>query len=545
MFVWHKDIFFIEKFEKKRKKNKFAKKCDTMENIEFILGFIATICASIWGIYKNRKIIKNVLKYIKKCVGDFISVIDFPRRMLARRMNSKDFMDWQDKILLKIYGDKYFTNIFDTMYPVYLIGIDGNYGFYEVNSLCMDENDEALIVEEDSNKLKLPDIYKTEIMTKGVEKDPEALKEELMLKRELMGTGRWWKGYNWFMARSMRDGNHIGFILSHINNNGFNKNAKIQKIHLGIGSYKLNLLTSHILTYELFKAYEKLKKEGKDVDNVELETLWPMIPFRRYIHYINGCFENGANVGNVLFSGAGRYAMLSVQCLVVLCTTEKGHPKYKTFFGKRSNSTHKVSTKLGCFQFPPSGGFDLYDEDDMDNIEVIKNSCLLNLALMREYLEEIFNIKKYAKVDKSNKLSCDATIGRVNDDPHTVRIKEMLDTTIKDNRFKKGTKQAYFTTVGANVDLIDLRLSVNFLLVINDYNYYKDNKDKFGYNEELDATTDSGDTQGCKPKRKMLSSLNYVEKELDGERKIVEDSVALYIQGKQAFEEYVDKILVK
>lgn len=516
-----------------------------MENIEFILGFIATICASIWGIYKNRKIIKNVLKYIKKCVGDFISVIDFPRRMLAGRMNSQDFMKWQDKILLKIYGEEYFTSVFGKLYPVYKIGIDKNYDFIEVNSLCMDNNKKPLIVNDGSGKLILPDIYETEIMTKGVEKDSEALKEELMLKRELMGTGRWWKGYNWFTARSMRDGNHIGFILSHINNNGFNKNAKIQKIHLGIGSYKLNLLTSHILTYELFKAYEKLKKEGKDVDNVELETLWPMIPFRRYIHYINGCFEKGANVGNVLFSGAGRYSMLSVQCLVLLCTTENGYPNYKTFFGKRSNSTHKVSTKLGCFQFPPSGGFDLYDEDDMDDIEIINDSCCLNLALMREYLEEIFNIKKYAKVDKSNKLSCAATIGRVNDDPHTVRIKKMLKTTIKDNRFKEGTKQAYFTTVGANVDLIDLRLSVNFLLVINDYNYYKENKDKFGYNEELDATTDSGDTQGCKPKRKMLSSLNYVENELKEERKIVEDSVALYIQGKQAFEEYVDKILVK
>lgn len=530
-----------------------------MENLTIvstILGIVAFIGGFLWWLYKENNSVKDILDKAKKYYRNFISYIDLPRRLLARRMNSEDFMTWQDKVLMQIYGKERFTKLLNTYYPVCSIEFDHDYGFHDVNSLCYDENNQPLLREKDKRRFGLPDIYGTEIMTCGVETDPEALKNELELKRKLMGTDNGWSGYNWFTARSMNDGNHIGYILDHAE---FDRNGKIHKLHLAVGNYKLNLLTSHILTYELYMAYCELKKAGKE-DKIDLETLWPMIPFRRYIHHATGCFSEDGNAGNALFSGLGRYSLLSVQCMVMMCTTDEdsGQLKYYTFFGKRSKSTHKVSTKLGCYQFPPSGGFDLYD--DMSSMCIIKDSCKLNMALMREYLEEIFNIKEYAKSDGANE---DPALGinKVDNDPCVKSIKKMLKADLNDKRFKDNAKKAYFTTVGANVDLIDLRLSVNCLLVINDYNYYtymsendNNNSDgdvyrkKFLYNEEIDMEESRAE------QLKTLSSLESVEEillvnpnesdpeKIRGKRNIVEDSVSLYIQGKKAFDKYIESV---
>lgn len=527
--------------------------------ISIIFSIVVPIVGGLWVLHKENDSVKDIFKKVKKCYRNFISYIDLPRRLQARRMNSKDFMEWQDNVLKQIYGKKLFTTLLNTDYPVCSIEFDQDYGFYDVNKLCYDDNDQPLLRERNNRIFTLPDIYETEIMTCGVETDPEALKKELELKHKLMGTGKGWSGYNWFTARSMNDGNHIGYILDHAE---FNSEGKIKKLHLAVGNYKLNLLTSHILTYELYMAYSELKKAGKagGKDEIDLKTLWPMIPFRRYIHHVTGCFREGVNVSNALFSGLGRYSLLSVQCMVMMCTTDEdsGKLKYYTFFGKRSKSTHKVSTKLGCYQFPPSGGFDLYD--DMSSMCIIKDSCKLNMALMREYLEEIFNIKEYAKSDGANE---DPALGinKVDNDPCVKSIKKMLKADLNDKRFKDNAKKAYFTTVGANVDLIDLRLSVNCLLVINDYNYYtymsendNNNSDgdvyrkKFLYNEEIDMEESRAE------QLKTLSSLESVEEillvnpnesdpeKIRGKRNIVEDSVSLYIQGKKAFDKYIESV---
>lgn len=493
-----------------------------------VFEVISIIVPIIFAIVKREEIWKAVKK-IPDLWDKFVSTIDFPRRRLARRMNSEDFLAWQDRVLLKIYGENHFVDTLNRKYPVFCVDFNQDHiGAEQVDSLCRDDKGELLLNSE-GRDVVLPDIFDTEIMKKGVSKDGLEAEAELSLKKELMGSGRWWKGYKWFTARSMRDGNHIGFVLDRLEMDG----DKIKRIHLAVGSYKLTLLTSHILTYELFKAYEKLKKSGHDVDNMDIDTLWPMIPFRRYIHHVNG-----NSIDRVLYTGLGRYALLSVQCLVMLCTDVHNHvPEYKTFLLKRSDSTRDVSTKLGCYQFPPSGGFDLYDEKKHRELDAVRSNCSLYLALMREYLEEILNKKEYTEVEDVN-----GAFQRVRNDPHTVQFEKMFESDLDERSraragFKPGTKQAYFTTVGANIDLIDLRLSVNFLMVVNDIRYVDENADKFTPNEEYGWSL-------CKKKKWMLRSWDYVEEELNGKRKIVEDSVALYIQGKKAFDKYMDEIKV-
>lgn len=505
-----------------------------------IIAALSAIIASVIGLLINMAIQQRtrekVWEKVKKLLNDVLAFFDIPRRIVARRLNSKDFLEWQDNMLMKIYQKDHFTTLLGRSYPVCSLNIKKTYGYKKADSLCHDNNGYPFLNRTDIN---MEDIYDTEIMNKFVDKE-----EEILMKKELMGNGWGWNGYKWFTKRSMRDGNHIGYTLDKLDFEG----KDISKIHLSLGDYKLNLLTSHIMTFEFFKAYEIFKTEAKEkyddrverknyLNSIKPEDLWPQLPFRRYIHKVNGDVIN-----NVLFNGKGRYSLLSVQCLVMLCSTsESENLEYKTFFGKRSNSTRKVSTKLGCYQFPPSGGFDLYDGKDIDST-IVRENCSLKWSLMREYLEEIFNDKKFAKVDRNNLEENTAMIATVAGDPRTTRIVNMLDETINDTRFKEGTKKAYFTTVGANVDLIDLRLSVNYLLVINDYQYYLDgirgNREdddtrnyKFAYNEEVTV------------ENKMLRSCEAVEKDLAGKRNIVEDSVALYVQGKPAFRKYLNEVV--
>ena len=157
---------------------------------------------------------------------------------------------------------------------------------------------------------------------------------------------------------------------------------------------------------------------------------------------------------------------------------------------------------------------------------------------MREYFEEIFNENRYAKCEENDRVQARAGIEQIREDARTQKIEEMLaseldETAIKQGGFKPGTKKAHFSTVGANIDLIDLRLSVNFLLVINDINYIREYGRYFVHNDEF------GQDKG-----KTLKPLNVVENSLTGQRKIVEDSVALYIQGKKAFDEYIKSIKI-
>ncbi len=517
-----------------------------LENLSVgeIVAIISLCVGIMWKFLTERKLVKKTWKKVKKTYNDVVGFLDFPRRILAHRMNKEEFLKWQDNMLKKIYTEKYFTKILGTEYPVYCLKVkkivENKDKKITVDSLCWDNDKKRLL---NTTDVKMPKIFKTDIMDKTVSSDTEKV-----FKRELMGTGWFWNGYKWFTARSMHDGNHIGYTLGHLD---FDNKNEIEKIHLSLGDYKLNLLTSHIMTYELYKAYEKFKAEAKELYDTETERdeyinnidikkkLWPEIPFRRYIHHVND-----DDIEQVLFTGKGRYSLLSVQCLVMLCSTPKGEElEYMTFFGKRSSSTRKVSTKLGCFQFPPSGGFDLYDGKKI-NPEIVKSNCSLKWSLMREYLEEIFGDDEFAKVKRSNTNGTTVMIHGVRDDPRTVDITNMLDQYVEgDNRFKEGTKKAYFTTVGANVDLIDLRLSVNFLLVINDFQYYKEGtmkRDKepedgknrtFVYNEEVEA------------ENKMLRNWESVDDTLENKRNIVEDSVALYAQGKQAFRDYLKTIV--
>ena len=500
-----------------------------------VIGVLISLLALLLTMYSNRNELDKLRKKLCGFFNDVVAFLDIPRRIMARRINDKDFLEWQDNMLLKIYKKERFTTLFGRSYPVCSLNIKETYDYSDADSLCRDNNGNPLLNRTD---IIMEDIYDTEIMNNIVDR-----KEEILMKKELMGNGRGWNGYKWFTKRSMRDGNHIGYTLDKLDFEG----KDISKIHLSLGDYKLNLLTSHIMTFEFFKAYEIFKTEAKEkyddrverknyLNSIKPEDLWPQLPFRRYIHKVNG-----DDINNVLFNGRGRYSLLSVQCLVMLCSSNKEKLEYKTFFGIRSNSTRKVSTKLGCYQFPPSGGFDLYDGKDLDP-EDVETNCSLRWSLMREYLEEIFNDKDFAKVDKNNLEDNTTMITIVAEDTRIRRIVDMLDETIDDARFKAGTKKAYFTTVGANVDLIDLRLSVNYLLVINDYQYYLDgirgnSKDddkknyKFAYNEEVTV------------ENKMLRSCKTVDKVLAGKRNIVEDSVALYVQGKPAFRKYLNEVV--
>ena len=129
-----------------------------MENLTIvstILGIVAFIGGFLWWLYKENNSVKDILDKAKKYYRNFISYIDLPRRLLARRMNSEDFMTWQDKVLMQIYGKERFTKLLNTYYPVCSIEFDHDYGFHDVNSLCYDENNQPLLREKDKRRFNI------------------------------------------------------------------------------------------------------------------------------------------------------------------------------------------------------------------------------------------------------------------------------------------------------------------------------------------------------------------------------------------------------
>ena len=71
--------------------------------------------------------------------------------------------------------------------------------------------------------------------------------------------------------------NSLGFMLDHYD---LNESKKITHIYPGIGDYALNLYSSHILEYELLRAFEKAGG-NKNFDEYNIMGLSSL---RKHIH---------------------------------------------------------------------------------------------------------------------------------------------------------------------------------------------------------------------------------------------------------------------
>lgn len=211
--------------------------------------------------------------------------------------------------------------------------------------------------------------------------------------------------------------------------------------------YKETVFTCHILHFELWKVYQKLKSEG-----LRLATLEDL-PLRKKIH-------DGKSKRDVILTGCNRSALCDVN--IALLSYDPEEEEYGIAVAERSQN---VATYPGYLSFVPTGGFELFELEKMQTEETIKKNFSIVASLYREYLEEIFN--------------CGTSAPTGDDD--LKRINRYQEIKLLKRGVKSGTFR--FEFLGVAYDLITLRPTFSFVLRIDDVDFY-DNIHLFTKNDE-------------------------------------------------------------
>ena len=457
----------------------------SMENMTFVIGLISLIIgiiSLIIGLYtlSDYRKRKSFEKW-KTRANNYYKIID-----------SNEYINWRDSQLRKLYGEKAFTCIFGKQFPVLNLNIDGNVC---LKDLCKEEyieKNECVIVEgEDGKEVKMVDVDKLNIINSG---PYNKYKRRLYKKYRYLIEGNS-KRLN---EGSIKHPNLLGFSIEKYS---LNRNKEVIGIHSKLSTYRYTVYTSHIMEYELYEVYNKYGSE-KDLS---IEQLWKLLPYRRYVH-----FENIESIPKtetsleVVISGTRRYSLLSVQSIIVY----KEGDTYKTFLIKRSEDPSKISAKLGYYQFPPAGGFELFENEQIRSLETIKEHYSLESALYREYLEEIFNIKDFQEAPSDNS----DPIKRIFYHQEVKEIQKMMN---------KGT--ARLELLGITIDVVTMRHTVSFALIIDDESYSQKN---FCLNEEFEK------------KNRIKINLSEVDSKLKT-HKVTQDSALLFKLFKDRFSSYI------
>jgi hypothetical protein len=357
----------------------------------FILGFFA------------EKILDFLLSKVKKVYNE---KSDKRIRHYNAIISSDDFIAFQNYVLKNYYGEKYLTTT-----------LGYTYSAHAFPGYASPECKKALF-------------------------DTMCDKNELDTNHQPIDftQSKYYKEYQKLVGKNIRRPKMQGFMLNELK---FNPEHKVVGFSSWVGTYDQNVYTSHILEYEIYKAYKKYGKVYKNNDQI-----WPKIKdsltLRNAIH-------KDKTIDEVLYTGCNRASLLGVQMLIVLKNRET--KEYEAISIKRSEA---VAARPGYIQFIPSGGFEVFENsDEHDSIELEENYSIFN-AVFREYVEELFGLEDYESGHGGE------TIRKLRNDPRVMTITDML---------AKGTAKMEF--LGGCIDLTGLRTELSFALVISDEEYSK------------------------------------------------------------------------
>lgn len=411
-----------------------------------------------------------------------------------KELDSDVYIKWRDQQLKKLYGEIFFTNVFGQDHPSFTLFFSKG---IKPSDLC-DSKDVytdglEMIDEEGDKRVELQDIKNLKVFNSGT-LFQRFRKRLLYLKYKYIVEG----SDKYPEEGSVTNPELLGFS---INGYDFDENGGVKAIHSKLGTYLYNIYTSHIMEYELFKVY---KRYGcKKV--LSVDKLWKLLPYRHYVHY-GDSKKMLMPIKSVLVGGDGRYSLLSVQCIIVFKDSET--KKYFTFLIKRSEDPDKVSAKLGYYQFPPAGGFELFENERVNSVDTIYDHFSLELALYREYLEEVFNYKEFKNPPTGNM----EPIEMITKHKEVLSLKEMI---------REGS--ARLELLGVTVEIVSMRHNISFALIIDDPSY--SNK-LFEMNEEF-----------SKKRSRIRMPIEDVEHEMVG-KKIVDDSALMFKMFKEKHPEF-------
>lgn len=171
------------------------------------------------------------------------------------------------------------------------------------------------------------------------------------------------------LTRRVRRWNMRGFALSALE---LNADREVAKIEAQLCTYGENCLTSHLLGYQMLRAYEDGNLSGA------------MAADRPHLYW-DSVAEAPGSPALRLKSTEDFCPLISVQALVVYRDPSEEDEWHLVAMVRQDN----VAAAAGFWQFPPAGGFEIYGKEDEQHDHVLSQFDI-RLAIIREFLEEVF-----------------------------------------------------------------------------------------------------------------------------------------------------------
>lgn len=389
------------------------------EHVAISIWFIGIVAffSSIVAIYKNFssicemfvKLKNNLRKLFNHCKTN-------QRKQYNTIVSSEDYLKWQNNFLDEIYN------------PIIEKFNENHSGIICNRAVSFPKTDNAYFyeavyfkVDEDNYSYPFTGIYNKKELTKCEITETKFRHKKRINYKPLDSEQK--KFYS-LMKPTIHYPDNIGYALDKLTlEGGFHFTAKAC-------TYKMNVCTSNIMEYELYKLYLSEKK-SKRINTDRLKKLTT----RNRIHEV---FKDNPEL--LLTSGDGRTSLLGVQAMVLCKNNFTGN-----YDALRIRRSENVDAKSGFLQFVPSGGFSALNNTFDYDTQYAEFS--LTKAILRELLEECFGEEDFSgrKLNSTEKIYSDPI------------IKKLLDS-----------KGLIFKFLGSALSLVNLRHELCFLLVIED-----------------------------------------------------------------------------
>lgn len=314
------------------------------------------------------------------------------RNLFIQKMNSPAYMEWSQHVLRKIYTGLEFVSVYDKDYPA-VIFRPGKEFSYPFDDLCH--------------------LTSTEI----AHIDLSARQKE----------------YLRFLGDTVKRPGMRGFATREI---VLDAQGCVAAVLARATTYQQNLVTAHVLEWELFKRYN----DNQQITDGILSEL-----------ALRSAYHGGKPPLGAVLKPSDAYPLISVQALVIFKDyRDPSHVNWKAIVAQRSDN---VAIKPGLWQIHPAGGFEVFGHENDDLDLQLEQGFDVRTALLREYAEEIHRVQEFSFCDGRES-------GSILSEPHVAHLLQLIHTN-----------NASIDFLGIVTDLTILRHELSFLIVIDDPEY--------------------------------------------------------------------------
>jgi hypothetical protein len=352
------------------------------------MGWFANLVTIVSVLLSIKIVVEMAKKLMARCG-------EKSRERIVKKMNDPDYIEWSREVLRTIYAGSEFVSIYQKNYPAVIFrpGKDFSYPF---SDLCYLESTEI-------DDLRLNSVQSE---------------------------------YLRFLRDTVKRPKMRGFSAKEI---VLDAAGLVIAIDARATTYQHNIVTAHILEWELFKRYKKNKEISEDI----LSEL-----------ALRSVYHGGNSPNEAILKPSNAYPLISVQALVIYKDYKSPiDVKWKAIVAQRGKN---VAIKPELWQIHPAGGFEVYGDQDDDLDLHLTQGFDVSMALLREYAEEIY------RAEELDFRSDGRDSGSVLSEPHVEHLVRLIHAN-----------KASIDFLGVITDLTVLRHELSFLIVIDDPEYSK------------------------------------------------------------------------